>query len=191
MATPGLVSNSSIVAVGALETPATPTARPLPGTSLAKPKSRILAWPRWVTKIFAGLMSRCTIPLECAASKASEIWMASSSSVSILSGLFSMRVRSVCPSSNSMANEGLSVELVDVMNGADIGVIERGSGLRFAPEALQGLMIFGRPFRQELKRHGATQLGVFRLKDHTHTAPAALFHDPIVRDGLADHGRRL
>ena len=27
----------------------------------AKPKSRILAWPRPVTKMFAGLMSRCTM----------------------------------------------------------------------------------------------------------------------------------
>ncbi len=32
--------------------------------SLARPKSRILACPRWVMKILAGLMSRCTIPLE-------------------------------------------------------------------------------------------------------------------------------
>jgi hypothetical protein len=28
----------------------------------ARPKSRSFAWPRWVTKMFAGLMSRCTIP---------------------------------------------------------------------------------------------------------------------------------
>src|SRR6266568_7971398 len=34
--------------------------------SFAKPKSRTFAWPWFVTKIFAGLMSRCTIPLEWA-----------------------------------------------------------------------------------------------------------------------------
>ena len=39
--------------------------------TLASPKSKILAWPRFVTKMFAGLMSRCTIPCECAASKPS------------------------------------------------------------------------------------------------------------------------
>src|SRR5882762_10362086 len=40
---------------------------------LAKPKSRILAWLRLVTKMLAGLMSRWMIPLACAASRASAI----------------------------------------------------------------------------------------------------------------------
>ena len=44
-----------------------------PGVSLASPKSRILAWPRVVKKIFAGLMSRCMMPFECAASRPSAI----------------------------------------------------------------------------------------------------------------------
>ena len=43
------------------------------GASLANPKSRILACPRWVMKILAGLMSRCTISFACAASSASAI----------------------------------------------------------------------------------------------------------------------
>ena len=34
----------------------------LVGDSFAKPKSRIFACPRLVTKMFAGLMSRWTIP---------------------------------------------------------------------------------------------------------------------------------
>ena len=53
----------------------------LGGTAtFASPKSRILAWPRSVTKMFAGLMSRWTIPFVCAASRASAISMASDSS---------------------------------------------------------------------------------------------------------------
>src|SRR5664279_2050384 len=47
--------------------------------ALARPKSRILAWPRLVTKIFAGLMSRWTMPSAWAASSASAISMASDS----------------------------------------------------------------------------------------------------------------
>ena len=43
------------------------------GESFAKPKSRIFAWVRAVTKMFAGLMSRWMIPLECAASRPSAI----------------------------------------------------------------------------------------------------------------------
>ena len=40
---------------------------------LASPKSMILIWPRVVTKMLAGLMSRCTTPSVCAASSASAI----------------------------------------------------------------------------------------------------------------------
>ena len=47
--------------------------------SVARPKSRILACPREVTKMLAGLMSRWTMPFECAASSASAISMAMSS----------------------------------------------------------------------------------------------------------------
>ena len=42
------------------------------GFSFAKPKSRTFAWPRLVTKILAGLMSRWTMPAAWAASRASE-----------------------------------------------------------------------------------------------------------------------
>ena len=57
------------------------------GVTFASPKSRILACPRLVTKMLAGLMSRWTMPSACAASSASAISMASESSVSISSGL--------------------------------------------------------------------------------------------------------
>ena len=56
---------------------ATSLAEPVEGITFARPKSRIFACPRAVTKIFAGLMSRWTIPLACAASRASAISIAS------------------------------------------------------------------------------------------------------------------
>ena len=49
-------------------TPTMKSAAELAGASLARPKSRIFAWPRATIKIFAGLMSRWTMPLACAAS---------------------------------------------------------------------------------------------------------------------------
>ena len=52
---------------------------PCRAVTFARPKSRILAWPRLVTKMLAGLMSRWTMPLVCAASSASAISMARSS----------------------------------------------------------------------------------------------------------------
>ena len=59
----------------------------LVGESFARPKSRIFGCPRVVMKMFAGLMSRCVIPFECAASSASAVWIARSSNSLIGSGV--------------------------------------------------------------------------------------------------------
>jgi hypothetical protein len=72
LATPGLVSSSSAVAVGKLEAPAR-SATCRTGDSLANPKSSIFAWPRWVREMFAGLYVAVDDPFECAASSASAI----------------------------------------------------------------------------------------------------------------------
>src|ERR1700728_4819164 len=71
--------------------------------TLARPKSRILAWPRLVTKMLAGLMSRWTMPWECAASRPSAISMARERMVSLLKGWPAMRGFKVTPSRYSMA----------------------------------------------------------------------------------------
>ena len=65
---------------------------------LASPKSRILACPRSVTKMFAGLMSRWTMPLACAASSASAISMRQATAAfRSPAGVPAMRCFSVCP----------------------------------------------------------------------------------------------
>jgi len=76
------------------------------GITFAKPKSRILACPRLVTKMFADLMSRWMMPSACAASSASAISIASPRSTSVSMGLPSMRCLSVMPSRNSMTMKG-------------------------------------------------------------------------------------
>ena len=73
---------------------------------LARPKSKILACPRVVTNKFAGLMSRWTMPLECAASSASAISIPNSSSNSISNGRPDILCFSVAPSRNSMTMKG-------------------------------------------------------------------------------------
>jgi len=35
------------------------------------------------------------------------------------------------------------------------------------------------------------EAGVFRLVDDAHSASAKLFHDPVVRNGLADHAVKI
>ena len=53
------------------------------------------------------------------------------------------------------SDEGATILLADVINGADIGVIQRGRGLRFTLEAGQSLCILGYLVRQELQSHEA------------------------------------
>ena len=72
-------------------------------SSLARPKSRIFACPRSVTNRLAGLMSRWATPLRCAASSASAMWIAYSTTSSLGSGRPVSRLFSVWPSSSSMA----------------------------------------------------------------------------------------
>jgi hypothetical protein len=77
---------------------------------------------------------------------------------------------------------------VDVMDGADIGMVQSRCGLSFTAEARHGLRI-ARQFRgQELEGYEAMQAGVFGLVHHAHAAAAQLFQDAVVGDGLANHG---
>jgi hypothetical protein len=78
--------------------------------------------------------------------------------------------------------------LVDVVDGADAGVIELGGRLRLALEPLQGVRVLGQLLRQELERYLAPEARVFRLVDDTHAAAPELGIDAVVRDRLADHG---
>jgi PAS domain S-box-containing protein len=64
--------------------------------------NRILAWPRLVTKMFAGLISRWTIPSMLAASSASAISIASERSRFVSRTPPAIRCFSVCPSRYSM-----------------------------------------------------------------------------------------
>jgi hypothetical protein len=70
------------------------------------------------------------------------------------------------------------------MNGADIGMVQGGGGLRFTLKSAQRLRISGHFIGQELQGHKPVQARVLRLVDYTHAATAQLFNDAVVRDGL-------
>ena len=76
--------------------------------------------------------------------------------------------------------------LANIVNGANIRMIQRGSGLRLALEAIEGGGIFGNSGREETSRDEAVQACVFRFVHDSHTAAADFLDDAIVRDGLAD-----
>src|SRR2546423_12112851 len=84
-------------------------------------------------------------------------------------------------------DEGFAVLFADVVDGADVGMVEGGGSLGFPLEARQSLRITGDLFRKKFEGHEAMQADVFGLIDHTHPAAAQLLDDPVMRYGLTDH----
>ena len=84
-------------------------------------------------------------------------------------------------------DEGSPVGFVNLIDGADVGVVQRGRGLGLPLKTAEGLSVFGELVGKELQGDVAAELQVFRLVHNTHPAAAQLLYNAIVRDGLADH----
>src|SRR5437899_10414678 len=69
-------------------------------------------------------------------------------------------------------DEGAAVLLADVMNRADVRVIQGGSGPGLAPETVQALRVASEFVRQKLESDRALEPGVLGLVDYTHPAAA-------------------
>ena len=80
---------------------------------------------------------------------------------------------------------------VNFMDGADVGMVQRGGGFGFALEAAERLRILCDIVGQEFQRDKAVELDVLGLVDDTHPATAELLDNAVVRDGLADHWQRI
>jgi hypothetical protein len=77
--------------------------------------------------------------------------------------------------------------LVDLVDGADVGMVERGGGLCLGAKAGPGLWILRQVERQELERDHPAQVRVLGLVDHAHGARAHPFEDPVVGNRLPNH----
>ena len=88
-------------------------------------------------------------------------------------------------------DERLVIFLSDFIDCADVGMIQRGSGLRFALKPSHRLGILGEFFGQELQCDEAVKRGVLCFVNHTHPATAEHLNHEIMRNGLADHGEGL
>src|SRR5882724_11593250 len=88
-------------------------------------------------------------------------------------------------------DEASAALLADFVNGADVGVIQRGGGSRLTPKTLQGLRVLCQGLRQELQGHEPAQLHVLRFINHAHAAAAELLDDVVMRNGLSDQRRRV
>ena len=79
--------------------------------------------------------------------------------------------------------------LVDLVDRADVGMVQRRGRLRLDLEAALGVLVLRAFSRKELQRDRSLELGVLGKVDHAHSAAAERVDDAIVRDGLADHSK--
>jgi hypothetical protein len=84
-------------------------------------------------------------------------------------------------------DERFAVLVVNFVDRANVGMVQRGGSLGFALKAAECLRVFGYIVGQKLQSDKAVELDIFSLVDHTHATATELFDDAVVRDGLADH----
>ena len=87
-------------------------------------------------------------------------------------------------------DERIPILLTDIVNHADVGMIERGSSLGFPLETRECLRVFRYVIRQKFERYETVKPGVLGFVDHAHTAAAEFLDDAVVRDRLANHWRK-
>ena len=84
-------------------------------------------------------------------------------------------------------DELLSVMLADLVNRADIGMVQRRSRLCLSLEAHQRQGISGYVIRQKLQRDKSVQGYILGLINDTHAAATEFLDDAVMRDDLIDH----
>src|SRR5271155_3333686 len=84
-----------------------------------------------------------------------------------------------------------AVVVADFVDGADIGMVQGGGGLRLALKAGQRLWVFGYFIGKKLQRDKAVQSYVLGLVHHAHSTATEFFDDPIVGDRSPGEWRRI
>ncbi len=189
MELPGLVSWSTpspwdFVCIVAVPTDSEAWARI--GVNFARPKSRILAGPRSTRKIFAGFDVAMHDPLGVRCVQAVGNLDADFKELGNFQRLAADAVLQRLAFEQFHGDEGAAFVFADVVNGADVGMIEQGSGARFAAEALDGLRVLGNIVGEKFQCDAAAQARVFRFVNDAHATAAQFFQDGIVGNGLTD-----
>src|SRR6201999_2872195 len=84
--------------------------------------------------------------------------------------------------------ERLAFVLIEIVNGADVRLVERRGGAGFTLKPLDCNRISGELFGEELEGDRAAEFNVLRPVDDTHSAAAQNFKHPITRDSFANQG---
>src|SRR5277367_1372941 len=138
--------------------------------------------------MFAGLMSRWMMPSRCAASRASATSIATSSVFSSGIGRSAMVRFKVCPSRKLHGDKAPAILIANLVDGADIRMVERGRGTSLAAEAFDGLWVFREVIGKEFEGNESTKFSVLGLVHNAHTAAAQSFKNAVVGHGQADQG---
>ena len=135
----------------------------------ARPKSRIFTRPSLASMMFSGLRSRWTTPAACAAARPSATCAAIS--ISLRTGTrLAVKQRAERFAFEEFADDVLLADLdAEIVDGDDVGVIERGDGAGFALEAaaeIGGCAVFAQNFDGDI----AVEAGVAGAVDLAHAA---------------------
>jgi hypothetical protein len=84
-------------------------------------------------------------------------------------------------------DKGMAVVVLDIVDGADVRVVQAGRRPRFAFEAVQRLAVADHVVRDELQGHMPAEAKVFSLINNAHASATDFPDDAIVGDRLADH----
>src|SRR3954447_14035323 len=84
-------------------------------------------------------------------------------------------------------DEGMALVVIDVMDNADVGMVQLRGGARFAFKALQGFAIVEELLRNELQGYVTAKPHVLGFIDDPHATAAEFSYDAIVGNSLADH----
>ena len=150
------------------------------------------AVPSRASITFSGLMSRCTMPIACAAARPSAICTARSSSRFSGSGTTRQLIAQRLPFEpfgDEVVRAAVDVGVVDAEN---VGMIERAGGAAFGDQSALAIGIGRHLGMQQLDRHIALEPRIPRLEHFAHAAGADARDDAIRTDLFArwDGGHR-
>src|ERR1700722_19286301 len=83
-------------------------------------------------------------------------------------------------------NKGMAVLLRDLVNRADVGVIQRGGGSCLATESLERLRVAGDVLREKFQRNKAAELVVLGFVNDAHAATTEFLDHSIVGNDKSD-----
>src|SRR5580700_2403405 len=88
-------------------------------------------------------------------------------------------------------DERMPILLADLMNRADVRMVQSRSGASLATKPFEGLRVAHNVIWQELQRYEAAKLSILGLIDNPHPSAAKLLQNAVVRNCAANQGQGI